>query len=176
MAGSVSTDVVRAALLGKWQAHAAPGGVLVNVITLDEPPIRYDDLYSNARGTLDMIWIDETTATVEVTAFGNGGLELTESVTHTIAIQVDRQASDQTQAIVDTRAATLLEHVIGIVAGDVTLGIDLTDYRSLVVTPRSWTYRRRILDSGGRTPGHSAAYVLQLQCSASSKFLAPALP
>ncbi len=176
MTQAVSLDVVRSALVGLWEAHAAPGGVLEGVETLPEPPHRYDQLYSAARGVLDMIWLDDSTADVAVTAFGGPGLELTETASHVVVIQVDRQASDQTQAIVDTRATLLLELVLGIIAGDVTLGIDLTNYRSLQCLPTSWTYRRRVLDSGGDAKGHSAAYVLNLEVRASAKFTAPALP
>lgn len=175
--------LVRDALFDTLEAHTATGGALENVVVLRERPYAYADLYGTARGVLDLIWLEPSTATVEVGCLGTT-TEHVETVQHPIMIQVDRQPDSWTAELVDARADALLAIVIGIISDasqaghGPTLGIDLAanNLRYLSCMVQSWDFGQRQLDSGGRQPGHSVQYELTVQHVGAYALAAPVLP
>jgi hypothetical protein len=174
---ATANALVRAAFVTLWDAYTATGNVLEGVVVMPEPPVSYADLYGTSRGTLDMIWIDDSTTRTEPGANCADGVFYEENTTHTVVIQVDRQPDSWTQALVDARCDQLLEAVVGMAGGDPSLGVDYLaeGLATLKVTATGWEYRRRILDSGGTRPGHSAAYVVTFNAYSASKFTTPVL-
>ena len=175
--------VVRDALMTTIESYAVAGGALEGVVVLREAPYNYADLYGQAQGMLDLIWLSPGSGPVEIGALG-ATVRYEETMSHTLHVQVDRQPDSWTQELVDERADAIVTVIQGILSDPSkagcgpTLGINLAanglDYLDVRLVMKD--YATRQLQSGGTAPGHSAGYVLDIQHEGAAKIAAPALP
>lgn len=92
-------------------------------------------------------WADEVDASLDVPVFVGGDKWYDETYPLTLVIQGLALNTDETQDVIDVRAAQVLGEAIGLLAEDPVAGItDTAAYQIHEIVPLGWAYRSGVLN------------------------------
>jgi hypothetical protein len=112
----------------------------VDVVSYQSPTQMSEVLGEDGSGS-GVWWADDTTAEVAVNVMTGTDHWWDETVHPVLVIQCLGVDTDDTQAVLDARAANLLGHVLAVLASDPSVGVGVdADMRNVRAVPESWTY------------------------------------